>query len=131
MTPLTKEHIECLVTHFYHKVQNDELLGPIFNNVAKVNWDEHIPLLCKFWNNIMLKSNEYHGNAYQKHVAIKAHISIHEEHFNRWLNLFKEEAENHLPNEAAKEIIYKASLIAESLKFGMLNNDDKRSDIHD
>lgn len=55
MTELNKIHIENLVTHFYQKIQKDDLLGPIFNEVAQVNWDEHIPLLCKFWNSIMLK----------------------------------------------------------------------------
>jgi hemoglobin len=44
-----------------------------------------------------------------------------EEHFIRWLNLFQKEAVKHLPNTSATEIIHKASLIAESLKFGMLN----------
>lgn len=121
MTVLSERHIATLVTHFYSKVQQDELLGPVFNDVAQVNWKEHLPLLCQFWNSVMLKTNEYHGNAYQKHVVMKQLTPIKEEHFIRWLNLFKKEAVKHLPNTAATEIIHKASLIAESLKFGMLN----------
>lgn len=126
MTALTKEHIEQLVTYFYQKVQADEILGPVFNDVAQVDWDEHLPLLCQFWSSVMLKTNEYHGNAYQKHVLIKQLTSIKEEHFIRWLDLFKQEAINHLPKEAAEEIMQKALLIAESLKYGMLDKDEKR-----
>ena len=126
MTALTKEHIEQLVTHFYQKVQADELLGQVFNDVAQVNWDEHVPLLCQFWSSVMLKSNEYHGNAYQKHVLIKQLTSIKEEHFMRWLDLFKQEAINYLPKEAAEEIMQKALLIAASLKYGMLDKDENR-----
>ncbi|MCE0724637.1 group III truncated hemoglobin [Legionella resiliens] len=120
MTELNKTHIEKLVTHFYRKVQKDKILGPIFNDTAQVDWDEHIPLLCQFWNSIMLKTHEYHGNAYQKHILLKQLAQIEEAHFVRWLNLFQEEAVNHLPMNAAKDIFQKASFIAESLKYGML-----------
>lgn len=123
MTELNKTHIEKLVTHFYQKVQNDELLGPIFNDVAQVDWNEHIPLLCQFWNSVMLKTNEYHGNAYQKHVLLKHLTHFEEAHFVRWLNLFQHEAEHHLPSELATEIVQKASLIAGSIKFGMLRQE--------
>lgn len=41
MTQITKEQIKTLVIHFYQKVQHDEILGPIFNDVAKVDWDHH------------------------------------------------------------------------------------------
>lgn len=124
MAALTKAHIEKLVIHFYQKIQVDKMLGPIFNEVAHVNWDEHIPLLCQFWNSIMLKTNEYHGNAYQKHVTFKKLIPIQEEYFGHWLNLFQTEAINHLPKQAAEEIIDKATLIAESLKSGMLQKEE-------
>ncbi|MCD6048349.1 MAG: hypothetical protein K0S08_1996 [Gammaproteobacteria bacterium] len=120
MTELTKAHIEKLVIHFYQRVQKDDVLGPIFNNTAQVDWEHHIPLLCKFWNNIMLKTNEYHGNAYMKHVLIGQQVDIQDAHFSRWLALFQEEAPKHLPPEAAKEIIEKATLIAQSLKYGMV-----------
>ncbi|HHF7373151.1 Group 3 truncated hemoglobin ctb [Legionella bozemanae] len=125
MTELNKTHIEKLVTHFYQKVQKDEILGPIFNDAAQVDWDEHIPLLCQFWNSIMLKTNEYHGNAYQKHTLLKQLTQIDEAHFDRWLNLFQEEAVNHLPLDAAKEIFQKATFIAESLKYGMLSQEKR------
>ncbi|WP_454782013.1 group III truncated hemoglobin [Legionella sp. WA2022007384] len=123
MTELNKTHIEKLVTHFYQNVQRDEVLGPIFNDVAQVDWGKHIPLLCQFWNSIMLKTNEYHGNAYQKHVLLKQFTHFEEAHFVRWLDLFQKEAVHHLPREIAEEIIEKASLIAESLKYGMLSQE--------
>ncbi|HHT0594094.1 TPA: group III truncated hemoglobin [Legionella anisa] len=123
MTELNKTHIEKLVTHFYQKVQKDEILGPIFNDAAQVDWDEHIPLLCQFWNSIMLKTNEYHGNAYQKYTLLKQLAPIEDAHFVRWLNLFQEEAVNHLPLDAANEIFQKVTLIAESLKYEILGQE--------
>lgn len=121
MTELTEHHIKQLVTHFYQSVQQDELLGPIFNDVAKVDWEQHIPLLCQFWNSVMLKTNEYHGGAYMKHVLLGKQAEVGEAHFKRWLTLFQEEAEKHLPAAAAAEIVQRAGLIGKSLKLGMLN----------
>jgi len=121
MTQLTREHIKKLVIHFYQKVRNDEMLGPIFNDVAKVDWDHHIPLICQFWNSIMLKTNEYHSNAYRKHVILGEKTNLTEAHFTRWLMLFQEEAFKHLPPEEAQLIIDKATMIASSLKIGAIS----------
>lgn len=117
---LTPAHIHTLVTHFYRKVQRDELLAPIFNDIAAVDWPHHIPLLCQFWNSIMLKTNEYHGNAYLKHVLIGQKAAISEAHFARLLSLFQEEALKHLPAAAAEIITQRATQIASSLQYGMV-----------
>ncbi|CAN5406240.1 truncated hemoglobin Ctb [soil metagenome] len=119
MTQLTKENIKKLVTHFYQKVQNDEILGPVFNDVAKVEWAHHIPLICQFWNSIMLKTNEYHSNAYRKHVLLGEKTKLTEAHFAQWLLIFQEEAFKHLPVQAAQLITDKAVMIANSLKIGL------------
>src|SRR5690606_32283792 len=107
--------------HFYQRVQHDEILGPIFNDIAKVDWDHHIPLICQFWNSVMLKTNEYHGNAYRKHVILGERTKLTEQHFSRWLMLFQEEALKHLPIQEANLITEKARLIAESLKIGAIS----------
>jgi len=121
MTQLTKEHIKKLVINFYQKVRNDEMLGPIFNEVAKVDWGHHIPLICQFWNSIMLKTNEYHSNAYRKHVILGEKTNLTEAHFTRWLMLFQQEAFTHLPAEEAQLITDKATMIASSLKIGAIS----------
>lgn len=121
MNQLTTDHIKNLVTHFYQKIRRDEVLGPIFNDVAKVDWDHHIPLICQFWNSIMLKTNEYHSNAYRKHVILGEKIALTEAHFSRWLMLFGEEAVKYLPMQEAHLIVKKAHMIAESLKIGAIN----------
>jgi hemoglobin len=121
MSQLTSEHIKNLVTHFYQKIQCDKVLGPIFNDIAQVDWDHHIPLLCQFWNSIMLKTNEYHGNAYRKHVILGEKTQLTEAHFSRWLVIFQEEAFKYLPIQSAQPIIEKAYMIAESLKIGAIS----------
>jgi hypothetical protein len=39
----TPEEIAEMVRRFYSDVAQDDLLGPIFNDVARVDWSEHLP----------------------------------------------------------------------------------------
>ena len=34
-----------MVRRFYQDVAQDDLLGPVFNDVARVDWNEHLPKL--------------------------------------------------------------------------------------
>ena len=40
-----KEDIILLVDEFYKKANKDPLLGPVFNDIAKVNWEKHLPIM--------------------------------------------------------------------------------------
>ena len=46
--------IQLLVDEFYKKVNEDELLSPIFNEIAQVNWKDHLPKMYKFWSKLLL-----------------------------------------------------------------------------
>jgi hemoglobin len=70
----------------------------------------------------MLKTSEYHGNAYSKHVIVGNATGITEEHFTRWLILFKKESDQCLSPQNASAIVKRASLIANSLRKAMLKN---------
>lgn len=39
---ISSQQIEIFIKQFYVKVNEDTLLSPIFNDVAKVDWLEHI-----------------------------------------------------------------------------------------
>ncbi len=57
----TEEDIKTLVDSFYERVNSDELLSPIFNQMTQVNWDEHLPTMYQFWSSLLLRSNTYRG----------------------------------------------------------------------
>ncbi|WP_367274609.1 group III truncated hemoglobin [uncultured Lutibacter sp.] len=44
-----REDIELLVNKFYEKVKVDETIGYIFNEIANINWDKHLPKMYDFW----------------------------------------------------------------------------------
>ncbi len=94
-----KEDIKILVDQFYNKVNNDKLLSPVFNDISKVNWDEHLPLMYDFWTNILLGISAYKGNALEKHLKLPAA----KEHFDRWLKLFFETLDENFTGKIANE----------------------------
>ena len=55
-----REDIEVLVNSFYGKIRQNEILGHIFNDIAQVDWDKHLPKMYSFWEMILFeKSNFY------------------------------------------------------------------------
>jgi hemoglobin len=84
------DEIAELVRRFYSDVAQDDLLGPMFNDVARVDWSEHLPKLTAFWCRALLSMPGYQGNPYRSHLLIHARRSFTRAHFERWLDLFCE-----------------------------------------
>jgi len=93
--------IERLVHSFYAKVRKDEALGPIFARVIGGDWTAHLAKMCKFWSSVMLMSGSYKGNPMIAHIRLK---TVRPEHFERWLDLFRETAVATCPGDVAEGI---------------------------
>ncbi len=79
-----------LVQRFYRDVAQDDLLGPMFNDVAKVDWSEHLPKLTAFWCRALFGIPGYSGNPFRAHRDIHEQRAFTLAHFQRWLDLFEE-----------------------------------------
>lgn len=79
-----------LVRRFYADVAQDELLGPLFNDVARVDWSDHLPKLTAFWCRVLFGLPGYAGNPFRAHVDVHARRRFTLAHFHRWLDLFEE-----------------------------------------
>jgi hemoglobin len=79
-----------LVRRFYGDVAQDDLLGPVFNDVARVDWSEHLPKLTAFWCRALFGLAGYQGNPFRAHAAVHAQRAFTPHHFRRWLYLFEE-----------------------------------------
>jgi hemoglobin len=80
--------IARLVETFYKKVDKDDLLSPIFNGLAKVNWPEHLPKITAFWCQLALGQSGFQGNPAAKHIHFSALQQFTTQHFDRWIALF-------------------------------------------
>lgn len=82
--------IHDMVRTFYQAVAQDDLLGPVFNDVAGVHWGDHIEKLTAFWSRILLGIPGFEGNALSAHRRTDAVAPFTPAHFRRWLDLFSE-----------------------------------------
>lgn len=100
--------IKKLVHTFYGKVEKDERLGYIFNDVAKVDWDSHLPRMIDFWSNLLFQTGRYNGRPFRQHIP----LPIEKEDFGRWFSLFTETVDENFAGEKAdyaKEIAGKVA----------------------
>lgn len=84
----TRAEIVLLVNTFYDKVLKDKQLEYIFQNVARVNWETHLPVMYDFWENIILFTGSYQGNPMNFHKHLHFIKPLTESHFHQWNYLF-------------------------------------------
>ena len=108
----TEADIKLLVDSFYQKVNQDELIGPIFNEVVEVDWAEHLPTMYRFWGSLLFRNNSYQGHPWPKHAV----LPVNPAHFNRWLSLFKQTVDEHFAGPKAIEAKNAAASIADTFQ---------------
>ena len=84
------DEVRELVRRFYADVAQDELLGPLFNDVAGVTWSEHLPKLTAFWCRFLFGQSGYVGNPFRAHKDVHEQTAFTTAHFRRWLELFED-----------------------------------------
>lgn len=118
-SPLTdfrdRDDIVLVVTEFYERVFVDELLGPIFVDVAKMDLEYHIPIICDFWETSLFRAGRYQRNALKPHVDLNALVTLEWEHFVRWLELWKSTVDAHFRGPKADLAKRQADRVAGSI----------------
>ena len=115
----SRNDIEFLVNAFYDKVSKDEKIGFFFNDVAKVNWNHHLPKMYSFWESLLLGEASYKGNPMAMHFPINEKVAIEKDHFAHWIRLWTETVEENFTGELAEAAISKASNIANLMAYKM------------
>ncbi|HMR42362.1 MAG TPA: group III truncated hemoglobin [Saprospiraceae bacterium] len=113
----SREDIEFLVDTFYKKVLDDEVIGYIFTEVAKLDWDSHMPVMYDFWETMLLGNMLYKGNPMLKHIALDQKEKLTAQHFDRWIQLWRETLENHFTGEKATEAIQRAEMMRQLMQY--------------
>src|SRR6476659_6587117 len=82
-----KQDIEKLVNSFYEKVKQDALIGFIFTDIVRVNWERHLPVMYDFWENSLFYTGNYIGNPMEIHRHLHKRIPLTAEYFAQWTDL--------------------------------------------
>jgi hemoglobin len=115
----TEQDIKLLVDSFYDRVNKDGVLSPIFNHVAKVDWEHHLPTMYSFWSALLLRKPGYKGAPWPKHMV----LPLKKEHFERWISLFCQTVNALFEGPKAAEAKSAALSIADTFqtRFGINN----------
>lgn len=108
----TSEDVKDLVDTFYARVRKDADLRPIFEDVAKVDWEGHLPIMYAFWEMILLGGNAYKGNPMTPHLQLNRLFPLTDAHFAKWLHLFYETVDELFKGDKAEEAKSRATNIA-------------------
>lgn len=115
---LQDEQIATLVHSFYERVQLEPLLGPLFaERIEADQWPMHLDKMVRFWSTILRGTNRYTGNPMIVHANMSGLTTAH---FTRWLELFREVAEKHLPQVIANSILQRAERMGQRLRAAAL-----------
>ncbi|MCC9168375.1 group III truncated hemoglobin [Pontibacter harenae] len=114
-----EEDIKLLVDTFYDSVNQDELLAPVFNDFAQVDWEHHLPTMYKFWSSVLLGTTTYNGRPFPKHLR----LPVSRSHFSRWISLFTQTVGDLFEGAKAEEAKHKATNIAHifQMRMGLLD----------
>jgi hemoglobin len=117
---VNRKDIEKLVNTFYDKVKTDHKISIFFNEVAKVNWVEHLPQMYDFWESILFSKNVFNGNPMRKHIELNAKQPLAIEHFDHWLQLFTSTTDEIFSGQNSEKIKQYAAIIKENLSARVL-----------
>ena len=107
-----RHDIETLVELFYSRAMADPVLGPIFNDVAKLDLPAHMPIMSDFWDNILFDAKRYPGGMMMKHAVLHQQTALEPHHFQRWLDYWVETVDDLFEGERATIAKMHASRVA-------------------
>lgn len=111
--PVTEQMVSALVRRFYERADADELLGPIFR-AAIPDWEGHLKLVADFWSRVLRGTDRYRGCVMGAHAGMR----VGQEHFDRWLALFRQSAAETLPPAAQQRALEVALFVDRRLRGG-------------
>jgi hemoglobin len=107
---------ERLVERFYSRARTHPLLAPAFAQAAGDNpdawWAQHIDKLTDFWSSVAGGPPMYQGRPAPAHEG----FGIGPEHFDVWLDLWREALEETVPPRAAADLYGRASRMRRQLE---------------
>jgi len=100
-----RDDIVRLVDRFYDHIREDEKLGPIFDKIAQVNWETHLPKMYDFWDTVLFRAGTFRGNPLAAHAKLTPLTDMGRATFDHWLVLFKATVAELFEGENAGHIV--------------------------
>ena len=115
-----RDDVAQLINRFYERVRANEVIGYIFNDVAKVDWEHHLPIMYDFWENVLFQNGSYARNAIGVHKQLNQLTPLKKEHFEEWLRLWKQTVGELFEGPNAELVKQRAQSIATIMQISIL-----------
>jgi hemoglobin len=106
---------------FYREIVFDDVLAPLFGEVAEVDWADHIPRLIDYWCRVLLGETGYDGAILAAHRHVHDLDAFRVEHFDRWYSLWVASIDAGWAGPRAEQAKRHAARIATSLAGQLLD----------
>lgn len=118
-----------LLTAFYTDAYADDLLGPVFVGVAKMDLQVHLPVICDFWETVLFRTGSYQRNALIPHRNLNQLTPLTPAHFARWLALWIANVDRHYAGAHADFAKLQATRIADAMSRRLNGSPPARADL--
>ena len=112
----TRADLEVLLREFYKRLLADDSINYIFTDVAKMDLEEHLPIITSFWELSLFHTGDYRNNPMKIHMDLNNKEKLTEEHFNTWLSHFYSTVDSLFSGANAEKIKTRALSIATIMK---------------
>lgn len=110
-----RDDLAMLLTDFYGRAFGDDLLGPVFVDIAQMDLAAHLPVICDFWETVLFHGAQYRRNALVPHLRLHATAHLTPAHFDRWLMLWLATVDDRHLGPTAERAKLQATRIAGSM----------------
>lgn len=114
-----RAEIVTLVDAFYDRVRADDILGPIFDDIARVDWSGHLPKMYDFWELVLFGTSSFKGNPLVVHRALARQTAMGDREFGRWIELFDATVDDLFSGPIAEEAKFRASRIRAVMQYNV------------
>ena len=121
-----RRDVACLVNVFYDRVRGDDLLGPIFDDIAHVDWATHLSRMYDFWESVLFARATFKGAPLVVHRALARRTPLTAAAFDRWIALFQSTVDDLFSGPMAEQAKNSATRIAATMEH---NIDSRTSSI--
>lgn len=125
---LDRSDIQDIVERFYQTMMKDPIVGYLFTDIAKIDLENHLPIIVDFWADILFKERSYHGNPLAKHQSLNSKVPLRPGHFTRWLYLFNIAVDAKHDGKNADLMKSRAEGVAKTISASLVNA--KRKDLN-
>ncbi len=109
---IDRRDVACLVNVFYDRIRADDMLGPIFDDLAHVDWPTHFPHMYDFWESVLFGTATFKGAPLEAHRALARRTPLTSSAFERWIALFHQTVDDLFAGFTANHAKQIASRIA-------------------